>query len=378
MPILVPMSHCSGRVTFSCLLALALFASPAAASGGKPDVKLSSTPASSITATSARVTAIVTAASPSTFHVEIGRTTAYGFTTTEHVNRVLGPAVVWVTIYGMAPSTTYHFRTVATNADGTREGDDASFTTLASTGTASVELLSEVDPAPLPPAAPADSPDPLAVPDLAPPLVPDSTATESSTSTADGSGAAAVLLPEESRTVVVAPVSGTIAVQAPAGSSFTGMNVAEQIPVGSIVDARHGMLELTADTGAAIDTGRFWGSIFRVDQPSAAKGITELTLVRGRPARCGRKGAARAVKKSGPVGGLWGKDHNGRFRTRGRNSVATVRGTVWYVAERCAGTLTRVIKGEVAVRDTRTGRTVVVKAGRHLMVRDRRRSSGHG
>ena len=272
-----------------------------------------------------------------------------------------------MTIYGFAPATRYHFRVVATNSEGTRVGEDRSFTTLASAGAPTPELLTEVAPtatiiAPRPPPAT----DPLAVPLLVPPLDP------ADTQRASGdSGAAAVLLPEESKTVVAAPVSGAVLVRSPSGSAFRALPVADQIPVGSIVDARHGVLELSADTGPAIDTGRFWGAIFRVGQPARAGGIAELTLVGGRPARCGRTGSTARIAASKPVGGLWGNDHKGRFRTRGRNSVATVRGTVWYVAERCAGTLTRVIKGAVSVRDTRRGRTVLVRAGGHLMVRDR-------
>ena len=51
------------------------------------------------------------------------------------------------------------------------------------------------------------------------------------------------------------------------------------------------------------------------------------------------------------------------FRTRGGNSVATVRGTAWYVEDRCDGTLTRVSKGSVSVYDRGRHRTVVVRAG---------------
>jgi hypothetical protein len=44
-----------------------------------------------------------------------------------------------------------------------------------------------------------------------------------------------------------------------------------------------------------------------------------------------------------------------------------VRGTTWFVSDRCDGTLTRVTSGSVAVRDLHTGRTVVVHAGQlHL------------
>src|SRR3712207_6890811 len=35
---------------------------------------------------------------------------------------------------------------------------------------------------------------------------------------------------------------------------------------------------------------------------------------------------------------LWGRDKGGRFRTHGKNSHATVRGTRWLVEDRCDGT----------------------------------------
>ena len=60
---------------------------------------------------------------------------------------------------------------------------------------------------------------------------------------------------------------------------------------------------------------------------------------------------------------LRARDNNGRFRTRGRNSVATVRGTRRSTRETCAGTLTRAMAGAVDVFDLRTHRTVRVRAG---------------
>ena len=52
------------------------------------------------------------------------------------------------------------------------------------------------------------------------------------------------------------------------------------------------------------------------------------------------------------------------FRTRGRNSVATVRGTKWLTVDRCDGTLTRVLAGAVVVRDLKRKRNVLVRAKR--------------
>jgi hypothetical protein len=66
---------------------------------------------------------------------------------------------------------------------------------------------------------------------------------------------------------------------------------------------------------------------------------------------------------------LWAQDDDGRFTTGGRNSVASVRGTKWLTEERCDGTLTRVVRGAVLVRNLHTGRSVLVKAGRSHLAR---------
>jgi hypothetical protein len=58
---------------------------------------------------------------------------------------------------------------------------------------------------------------------------------------------------------------------------------------------------------------------------------------------------------------------NGRFRTRGRHSAATVRGTIWTVTDRRDGTLTTVKRGRVAVRDFKKRKTVVVRAGKSYL-----------
>ena len=59
----------------------------------------------------------------------------------------------------------------------------------------------------------------------------------------------------------------------------------------------------------------------------------------------------------------------GRFRTRGRHSAATVRGTKWTTTDRCDGTLTTVARGKVAVRDFRRKKTIVVRAGKSYLAK---------
>jgi hypothetical protein len=74
--------------------------------------------------------------SPTTdVHFEYGQTTAYG--TTAPVAGPIGgatPSSVQAPVAGLAPATTYHFRLVASNAEGTTTGSDRTFTTPASGG----------------------------------------------------------------------------------------------------------------------------------------------------------------------------------------------------------------------------------------------------
>ena len=78
---------------------------------------------------------------------------------------------------------------------------------------------------------------------------------------------------------------------------------------------------------------------------------------------------ASAAQKKPKSRKLWG-DGKGAFRTSGRYSAATVRGTRWLVQDTCTGTLTRVTQGSVSVRAGR--KTVIVRAGRKYTARPRR------
>jgi hypothetical protein len=69
-----------------------------------------------------------------TFHFQYGTTTSYGLTTAPQSatgNRNLN---VSANISSLTASTTYHFRIVASNSDGTTLGGDRTFTTLTATG----------------------------------------------------------------------------------------------------------------------------------------------------------------------------------------------------------------------------------------------------
>jgi hypothetical protein len=183
------------------------------------------------------------------------------------------------------------------------------------------------------------------------------------------------------KSMAVTPVAGTVQVRLPNGKGYIPLGDAGSIPSGTVIDARAGRLDLqTAIAGGRTQTATFWGAVFEIRQARGARGMTDIVLKGGRPAGCpspaaalGRiasvsLGSGRAAAKA-KTSGLWAKDKNGRFRSRGRNSVATVRGTRWSTRETCAGTVTRVMQGAVDVRDLRTGRTVFVRAGHAYLAR---------
>jgi hypothetical protein len=109
--------------------------------------------------------------------------------------------------------------------------------------------------------------------------------------------------------------------------------------------------------------------------------MTSLVLRGGNFAGCCRRPAVHAsgqglarASAAWRVRRLWGRDRGGRFRTHGRESQATVRGTRWLTEDRCDGTLTRVTNGAVAVRDFKRHRSVVVRAGHSYLAKARART----
>jgi hypothetical protein len=210
----------------------------------------------------------------------------------------------------------------------------------------------------------------------------------------------APLPPVPGKSVVVKVVSGQVFIKYPPGyvpratgpaKGFVPFAGAANIPVGSQLDTKKGRLALTsaADTGGAkTQTSDFYQGIFQVKQaipktkPKKPAALTTDLVMKGQIARsqCAPLKGARAAavsakkKKKGPkavLGKLWGNG-KGKFRTNGKYSAATVRGTIWLVEDRCEGTFTRVRRGTVRVRDLRRKKTVTVKAGHTYLARAQR------
>ena len=196
-------------------------------------------------------------------------------------------------------------------------------------------------------------------------------------------------VPNPNQTVVLEPVSGEVFVRLPGSDQFVPLTGLRELPNGTEVDAREGRIRLTvAAAGGSTQASEFFEGLFTVAQvagasshagaQAAAPGVSELRLSRGdfsrcvaQPAKAKAKKKAKKRKPAGveqakprqPVRRLWG-DGSGSFRTRGRYSSATVRGTRWLTEDYCNGTLIRVEQGTVTVRDLVKKRTVVVTAGK--------------
>ena len=206
--------------------------------------------------------------------------------------------------------------------------------------------------------------------------------------------------PVPGKSVVVKVVSGEVFIKFPAGqgpravtppAGFVPLKGAANVPIGSQLDTANGRVALTsaADTGAKkTQKSDFYDGIFQVKQsvpkkkPKKAKALITDLVLKGEPPRsqCApQKGArsAGANKKKGPktaLGQLWGNG-KGKFRTSGKYSSATVRGTIWLVQDRCEGTLTKVSRGTVQVADFQRNKTVSVKAGHSYLARATRAAS---
>ena len=169
--------------------------------------------------------------------------------------------------------------------------------------------------------------------------------------------------PVPGKSVNLKVVSGEVFVKLPGSGrarqatgpakGFVPLTGQQQIPVGSQVDTKKGRVALTsaADTGGAkTQAADFYQGIFQVKQavpkkkPKKPVALTTDLVMKGQISRsqCAPLKGARAAatkKKKGPkavLGKLWGSG-KGKFRTNGKYSAATVRGTIWLVQDRCDG-----------------------------------------
>jgi hypothetical protein len=258
---------------------------------------------------------------------------------------------VTAAIDGLQPDIVYHYRLRASNNKGETLGEERSFATGAA-GSTTHSAIGD----------PGGDDDP------------------STSDTALMTGASKPVL---GGSVVVAPLLGTVKIKLPGSAGYATLAAGDAVPVGTVVDTRHGTVKLTSALDSGTQSGEFRGALFAVRQARTGRGMTDLVLQGANFAYCPRpttrtgprptvRAASTATTRKRPLRRLWSRDEGGRFRTHGRNSVATVRGTSWVTTDTCAGTRTTVTQGTMAVRDKHRAKTIIVRAGHSYLARSTR------
>jgi hypothetical protein len=167
------------------------------------------------------------------------------------------------------------------------------------------------------------------------------------------------------------------------GQGFVPLTEARQVPTGSEVDALHGSLRIISNTGKVgkTQTATLAGGVFNVGQirKGISKGLTTFNLVesafQGAPtyntckAKYKKAADATIASLSSKTLQLLKVSGHGKFRTTGRYSSATVRGTIYTVADKCNGTLTHVIRDTVLVDDFARHTTILLHAGQSFLAK---------
>jgi hypothetical protein len=344
-------------------------------------------------------------------HFDWGTTSSYGNTAAcaQTVGSGTSPVPVTATMSGLTPNTTYHFRIVSANANGTTTGLDQTLTTVAAAPavlTGAPALVSQtgatlnatVNPnastvtlcrfdwgttsqygnsVPCAQAVGAgSSPVPVSAALLG--LKP-STLYHFRVVSANGAGTsdgldqtlttAAVPPPVAGRSVNLGPVSGIVLVKLPGARSFILMGGLEQVPLGTIVDATKGVVTVFAakSRGGRVVSGQAWGALFRITQKKVSGNwLTVLTLTG--PAFTCRKGAADVARSRPRHRALWMRDP-GFFETVGKFASATDHAahTKWLTEDTCTGTLLKVTLGSVKGSDFPHHHTFILTAHHSLL-----------
>ncbi len=181
--------------------------------------------------------------------------------------------------------------------------------------------------------------------------------------------------PEAGKTFNVEPVDGTIELQCPGEDEYSRLTSFKQVPMGCLVNTRHGTIALTSSKGSSGDLqdANFWGGVFVVTQKEGDDQQVELKLAGKRMCEKRSSAASPPVASSSRAkrGGrrAWGSG-KGNYETSGSYGSATVRGTTWLVVDRCdASTLIRVAEGTVWARDFVKDKQVVLTAGEQYIAK---------
>jgi hypothetical protein len=185
--------------------------------------------------------------------------------------------------------------------------------------------------------------------------------------------------PVAGKSFVAQTVRGSVDFKCKGDQERHALGEATSLPVGCLIDTRGGRVEITSAANASSTKTKsavVYDGQFKVREKRSKRPVTEFRLA-GKLEGCTTASAAggpvREARRRRRGRRLWGRGR-GRFRTRGRHSSASVRGTTWLVADRCDGsTLTKVRSGKVKVRDFVKRKTITLKKGQSYVAKPRKR-----
>ncbi len=184
--------------------------------------------------------------------------------------------------------------------------------------------------------------------------------------------------PQLTKTANLAPVEGTVLVQLPGSKALVSLSTLTQVPFGSIIDATHGKVSVTAtEPNGSTETGVYFGGRFKLTQ--MANGTVVATLTGGNFSVCPTARERAHEASSGPfaraaasrkhsVRSLWTNAH-GKFSTRGNYAAGAVQGTEWLTDDLCDGTLIKVTRDKVEVTNLVNHKNVLVQAGHQYLAK---------
>jgi len=180
--------------------------------------------------------------------------------------------------------------------------------------------------------------------------------------------------PQAGKTFNIEPAGGVVSTRCDGDGDFRRLDRPKQVTLDCQIDAEDGTVSITASKGSsgATQTALFWGGLFDIDQDAGDNREAVMTLAGQR--RCEKRGDGmgdkRQLARRGSGGRkLWGSGQ-GNYKTVGSHGSATVRGTIWLVADRCDGsTLFKVKRGTVVVRDFIKKSSVVLQAGQSYIAK---------
>jgi hypothetical protein len=197
------------------------------------------------------------------------------------------------------------------------------------------------------------------------------------------------------KTASVAREKGVVLIKLPPGASpkafglspaaaagFVPLTATATIPLGATLDTTHGQVRLSTamNKSGATQSGHFSKGVFKIQQ-GRKNPLTTLSMTGGGLGSCHTTLPSGGAPKQASAARMPKRrlvsNARGHFRTRGRNSAATVGGTQWTMTDSCAGTLTAVKRGSVLVRDFGLRKTKVVRAGQKYLARSFRLTKHH-